>query len=233
MERVLILQNGIHGYLVNWVDQNFRSKGFEVDCYQSYANEFPSNIEGYSGVFISGGPNGAYEDIEWIHREHEIVESLASKKLPVFGSCFGSQIIASALCGRDQVFRRETCEVGYKWIQLHHPPQGDEILSGLDEKVYMYVYHNDDIKADHQDMNILGSTELCPNHIWRYRDYPIWGIQGHPEIVRDYAKEAFELNRERLIQDGADLDALFESIYDASEAEKLIENFIDICTVRS
>ena len=123
MSKVLILQNGICGYLVKWVDQNFRLKGFEVECYHAYSNEFPMNIEIYSGVFLSGGPNGAYEDIEWIHREHELIQDLASKRIPMFGSCLGSQILASALCGRDQVFRRDTCEVGYKWIHLHHPPQ--------------------------------------------------------------------------------------------------------------
>jgi len=229
MGKALLLQNGVHSYLVEWVGQRFRSKGFLVDRYLAHANEFPKDNEDYSAVFLSGGPNGAYEDIEWIHREHELIQDLASKKVPMLGSCFGSQILASALIGRDQVVKRDTCEVGYKWILLHHPPHGDELLTGLDNKVFMFVYHNDDVRASHPDMHILGSTEVCPNHIWRYREYPIWGIQGHPEIVREYALEAFDLNREKLIRDGADLNSMYASINNAAKAEKLVDNFIDSC----
>lgn len=97
--------------------------------------------------------------------------------IPMLGICFGSQILASALCGRDQVFRRSFCEVGYKWLNVSEAAASDPIANSLGDQVYMFVWHNDEVAADHPDMTILASTDLCPNHIWRYRDRPIWGFR--------------------------------------------------------
>ncbi len=229
MKKILFLHNGAKQYSPSRVDLRFAAAGFDVDYQWAAQGEFPARLDIYAGVWISGSPNGAYEDIDWIHREHEVIQELAKHLVPMYGSCFGHQILASALCGRDTVFKRSFCEVGYRWITLHHPPQGDPILRGLKNRTYMYVYHNDDVKADHPDMCILGSNEVCPNHIWRFRDLPFWGIQGHPELTKEQALQSFKESREKLIRDGADLDELYRTVDEQAEARAFVTNFIDFC----
>lgn len=226
--RILYLENGRQRYSISRVDLRFSEAGFQVDNYWAYAGDFPTHLD-YAGVFISGSPCGAYEDIDWIHQEHEIICNLARKGVPMLGVCFGSQIIASALCGRDQVFRRNRCEVGFKWIQLCRPHGQDELLDGLEDRVYMFVYHNDEVKADHHDMTILGYNEECPNHIWRFRNLPFWGVQGHPELTKEQALLSFQRNRQSFLQDGADIDALCREAHETPEAKKIIKNFMNIC----
>ena len=89
----------------------------------------------------------------------------------------------------------------------------------------MFVWHNDEVRADHPDMVVLASSPDCPNHVWRHRDAPAWGIQGHPEVDAAQARAWFDLSRERLEADGADVGALKRRAVDALEAKTLIRNF--------
>lgn len=223
--RLLYLGNGPKMQSVAKLDERFESWNLSVDRRWAYSGEFPDNLDGYDGIFISGSPHGAYEDIPFIRREHELIQEAAGREIPMLGICFGSQILASALCGRDQVFRRSFCEIGYKALPVTAAARNDTISADLGDSVTMFVWHNDEVRADHPDVTILASSDLCPNQIWRYRDAPIWGIQGHPEITREQASIWFEENRERMEGDGADVDALKASADDAAEAKTMLTRF--------
>ena len=111
---LLYLGNGRKMESLAKLGERFESWDVTVDRHWAYNGEFPDSLDGYDGIFLSGSPHGAYEDIPFIHREHDLIAEASAKDIPMLGVCFGSQILASALCGRDQVFRRDTCEIAYK-----------------------------------------------------------------------------------------------------------------------
>jgi GMP synthase-like glutamine amidotransferase len=162
-----------------------------------------------------------------------LIREAAERKIPMLGVCFGSQILASALCGRDQVFRREFCEIGYKDLEVTGAAGDDPVAGGLGQTVHMFVWHNDEVRADHPDMLILARSDLCPNQIWRWRNAPAWGIQGHPEITRAQAPIWFEQNRARMEKDGADVDQLMASADEAADAKTMLKRFADYVGERS
>ena len=230
---LLYLGNGTKLQSVAKLDERFESWGLKVDRHWAYHGAFPDTLAGYDGIFISGSPHGAYEDIPFIHREHELIQDAAAREIPMLGICFGSQILASALCGRDQVFRRESCEIGYKDLPVSEAAKDDPVAAGLGESVHMFVWHNDEVRGDHPDMTLLASSDLCPNQIWRYRDAPFWGIQGHPEITQAQAPVWFEENRARMAQDGADVDDLKAAAHEAAEAKTMLTRFADLVRERA
>ena len=230
---LLYLGNGRKFQSVAKLDERFEGWGLTVDRYWAYNGEFPKTLEGYDGIFISGSPHGAYEDIPFVHKEHDFIQSAAERGIPMLGICFGSQILASALCGRDQVFRREFCEIGYKDLPITKAAEEDAIAGGLSESVHMFVWHNDEVRGDHADMTILASSDLCPNQIWRWRDAPVWGIQGHPEITLEQAPIWFEENRKRMEIDGANVDELKTTADEAVEAKTMLTRFVDVVRTRT
>ena len=224
-KRLLYLGNGRKLQSVAKLDEWFEGWGLAVDRHWAFNGEFPDRLDSYDGIFLSGSPHGAYEDIPFIHREHELIRDAANQDIPMLGICFGSQILASALCGRDQVFRRDFCEIGYKDLPVTEAAESDPVACDLGESVHMFVWHNDEVRGDHPDMTIIAYSDLCPNHVWRYRDQPIWGIQGHPEITREQAPIWFEENRDRMEQDGADIANLKASADEAIEAKTMLTRF--------
>ena len=229
MNRLLYLLNGTNRSSAAKLEERFAGYGLTVDQYWAYGGEFPETLDGYCGVFLSGSPHGAYEDIPFIHREHDLIQAVAERGLPMLGICFGSQILGSALCGRDQVFRRRNCEVGYKALAMSSSAAADPLTAGTGDTLRMFVWHNDEVRADHPDMRILAATDDCPNQIWRYRDLPIWGIQGHPEINRAQALQWFEANRARFEADGADIAVLSADADDTQAAKEMLRRFASFC----
>lgn len=231
--RLLYLGNGPKMQSVAKLDERFESWGLGVDRFWAYNGEFPQSLDGYDGIYLSGSPHGAYEDVPFIHREHDVILDAAERDVPMLGVCFGSQILASALCGRDQVFRRSFCEIGYKDLPMTEAARDDVVAGGLGDSVHMFVWHNDEIRAEHPDITILASSDLCPNQIWRWRDAPAWGIQGHPEITRDQALLWFEEHRERMEKDGANIEELKVTADEAAEAKTMLTRFADFVKARS
>lgn len=229
MKPLLYLSNGPGKRSVARLEERFESCGLFVEQHWAFDGDFPENLTRYCGVFLSGSPHGAYEDIDFIHREHGLIKEAAERGLPMLGICFGSQILASALCGRDQVFRRPHCEVGYKTLELSSHSTRDPMTMSLGAAVRMFVWHNDEVRAEHPDMCVLAYSDECPNHIWRYRDGPIWGIQGHPEIDRAQAIAWFEQARPRLEADGAVIADLAADADDAAEAKTMLRAFAEVC----
>ena len=71
--RLLFLQNGTTRESVVRLDERFESWGLDVDRYWAFNGEFPERLLGYDGIYISGSPHGAYEDVPFINREHELI----------------------------------------------------------------------------------------------------------------------------------------------------------------
>ena len=72
-QRLLYLNNGTTLTSANKLDERFESFGLRVEKFWAFNNEFPSNLFDYDGIFISGSPHGAYEDISFINEEHELI----------------------------------------------------------------------------------------------------------------------------------------------------------------
>ena len=224
--RVAVIENGTSRDAGCDLVTQFESAGFQIEVFWAYGGEWPEDQDRFDAVLLSGSPHGAYEDIPFIHREHEFIRACAARRTPMLGVCFGSQILASALCGRDQVFRRSTCEVGYKWLDATGAGRRDPLTRGAGARMWMFVWHNDEVRGDHPDMNVLATTGDCPNHVWRFRDEPIWGIQGHPEVTKAASSSWFEGRRGRLAVDGADVDGLLAEAGDSVAGLRMLENFM-------
>ena len=70
---------------------------WEVTAYWVCKGEFPEDLNAYDGVMITGSPASAGEDAPWMLRLQALIRQIRAAEIPLFGACFGHQIIAKAL----------------------------------------------------------------------------------------------------------------------------------------
>ncbi len=63
---------------------------------------FPQDPSGFDGVMITGSPASVLDLAPWIARLEDLVREITDAKIPLFGACFGHQIIAKALGSKIQ-----------------------------------------------------------------------------------------------------------------------------------
>ena len=226
---LLFLNNTANPSAVPPILEQLRGDDLEMESAWAARSEFPQSLDGYAGAFVSGSPHSSYDREPWIEREHEVISELVRLGTPVMGICFGSQILASSLFGRDQVYRRSACEVGFTWLDVAPDANDDPVCAHLERRTRMFVWHNDDVRADHRDMQVLATSDACANHVWRHRDLPVWGVQGHLELTVPEAPRWFERSRARLEADGVDVDRLVDAAEDTAIARTMLERFLDVC----
>lgn len=227
--KLLFLYNEIRFKTTDLLPDLFRTNGFDLDIFWTGKGEFPASLEAYQAIYLSGSIANPGDPYPWIIRLEELLRDCANRGLPTLGSCFGSQILATALCGPDQVFRRNRCALGYTDIFLNHSAPDDPLLRGLGKSVRMFVWHNIQVKSDHPDMHILGYNTDCSNHVWRYKTLPIWGIQGHPELDPASARSMFVRYRRFFEKEDVSVAELSKIVEPNTEAIQLFLNFMDYC----
>lgn len=225
-------------YLDNWAqpqpttrfDTALRESGLEVLRLRTNAGEVPAGVD-FCGAYVSPSFNAAYDDESWIHEERVVLRRLADARVPMIGLCFGSQILASALCGRDQVVLRRDRERGYGSITLTDAARREDPLTrGMPATVPVFHWHEDEVRADHLDMQVLGFSADCANQIWRWRRGPVWGVQPHPEFDRRQVIDWFTANRAEFEAGGLDFEELARRADDNVIAARLIGNFLSYVT---
>lgn len=100
-----------------FVGDRFRTHGYAFDeCHREHPSEWPS-LEGHDLIVLLGSEWSVYwpEVAANVGAETALVQAAAQRGVPVFGVCFGSQILAHALGGA--VVRAAEPEIG--WYQVH------------------------------------------------------------------------------------------------------------------
>ena len=113
--------------------------------------------------------------------------SATSVRIPILGICFGGQLIAKAVYGRDAVGKMSRGEFGYRKIELIEQ-ETCPLFEGLPGTFYTVMSHNDCFRSD--EIRSLAKSEA-----WGIQAFQVaapdsdprpcvWGLQFHPEITR-------------------------------------------------
>ncbi len=227
--RLLFFHNSAHPAISDRLDEYFSDAGLDVDVRWAVNDEFPASLDPYGAIYFSGSPAGPWEPQPWIIREIEVIHEAARRGVPMLGTCFGSQILAYVLCGKDTVCRRNNYEVGFVSLFATPALADDPIGYSLPSSFPIFSWHQDEVVDSHPDMILLARSEVCGNHIWRHRTLPAWGMQGHPEVGGCHGRAWFEHYVHCLKSDGLPASLIPASDAAATktpDAMKLYDNFI-------
>jgi len=156
--------------------------GVPSDACRPPDDDVPADLAPYSHAILTGSEASILADTAWIVRACELTQALAARGVKLLGSCFGHQMLARALAGREFVRRTPTPEFG--WVELRTRGGGprDPIADALPARCHVYTSHFDEVFPAPPGWEVVADTAGCACAVVRHAGGRAWGIQPHPEI---------------------------------------------------
>ena len=126
-----------------------------------------------AAIILSGGPSSVYED-----GSPALDPEILELGVPIFGICYGFQILAHHLGGRvDKTGKKE-----YGGTDLTVNKSGT-LLGGQPLSQVCWMSHGDQVVQAPEGFDVLASTATTPVAAFESKERKIYGVQWHPEVV--------------------------------------------------
>ena len=183
--------SSIAGEFPEWLGTLLGDDGPPLVVFDATVGDLPKDPSDCDAYIISGSASSVYDDEAWIRDLEEFVRDVARSDVPVFGICFGHQVLAEALGGTV-----ERAENG--WGIGVHTMRVIEERSWMDpqiESIDLMMSHQDQVVGLPNNAVVLGSSDHCENYLVEFTPIAV-GIQGHPEFPASFARALYEDKRE-------------------------------------
>lgn len=135
-------------------------------------------------LVLSGGPSSVYEE-----GSPELDPAIFDLDIPLFGICYGFQVMAQALGG--EVAHTGGREYGRtEATVLNHT---DPLLAGQPARQVTWMSHGDQVRTAPPGFQVLASTEATPVAAFGDPVSKRYGVQWHPEVKHsEYGQDVLE-----------------------------------------
>ena len=130
----------------------------------------------FDGFVLSGSEKGVYDDTPWMEPLRRLLRAVRDCRKPVFGICFGHQIMADTYGGKAEL--RDLGEVA-----------GARRFTVMGREVDAHVWHQDQVTKVPPGARVQGGADYCPIGVLAY-DFPALSVQFHPEYTREFLSGA-------------------------------------------
>ena len=169
--------------LLKAADPGVRTFSVDVE-----GGEMPAAPDDADGWLITGSRHGAYEDHPWIPPLEAFLRACLEARVPVFGVCFGHQILAQALGGRVEKSAR-----GWGFgVQDYRVAGAPGWLAELGEGWAGFAVHQDQVEAVPAGARVLAGNAHCPVAALSFGpdDAPhAASVQSHPEFTAPFVHD--------------------------------------------
>jgi GMP synthase (glutamine-hydrolysing) len=188
--KILIIDNNI--MKDSWGCENLRQFARQVPAAtlsvrRAPEGDLPKSVQGYDRIVVSGSVTGACDQAPWIDRLLEFIRQAVEARKPYLGVCYGHQMLARALGGREAVRKAARAEFGWTQIKID---QKSPILAGLPKEFYSFSSHQDEVATLPSGAQITAHSEHCAIQSFSLKDAPAFGIQFHPEKLLDECEKS-------------------------------------------
>ncbi len=180
--------------------------------------------EGFAGVIVSGSAAMVTQRLDWSERSATWLREAAHADFPVFGICYGHQLLAHALGGTvgDNPAGREMGTVG---LSLLPPATDDPLFGDLPPAFPAQVTHVQTVLQPPQGATVLARSAGDPCHAFRW-GRSAWGVQFHPEFSTTHMRGYIQARREPVAAEGFDVDAMLQGVAAAPVARAVLRRFV-------
>jgi len=126
-----------------------------------------------AAIILSGGPSSVYEE-----GAPSIEAAIFEAGVPVFGMCYGFQLMARALGG--EVAHTGMSEYGRTPVSV---TASGTLLAGVPATHNVWMSHGDSVTQAPAGFEVLASTTVTPVAAFENLTTKLAGVQWHPEVL--------------------------------------------------
>jgi len=173
-----------------------------------------------AGIIVTGSPARVATRDPWMLRIEQSLRDFTTAGTPVFGICFGHQLLGNALGGKAEP-NPNGREIGTPVLELLKP---DELLEGIRDEPAVIMTHLDSVTVLPPGAVNLARTALEPNAAIRFAP-KVWGVQFHPEMDAAIVGDYIEDRREALVAEGMNPDEILAHRVRSSFGRRMLQKF--------
>jgi len=143
---------------------------------------------------------------------------------PLFGVCYGHQLMAQALGGHVD-FHPNGREMGSHRVRLLPGAESDPLMGGYPSEFPVHLTHMQTILRLPEGARSLARSDHDPHQIVRYGPNAV-STQFHPEFTPAIARACIERRTTALRDEGHNPEAMLSAIEAAPLARDLLQRFI-------
>ena len=176
-----------------------------------------------AGAFITGSAAMVTERATWSEHTAGWIRNAMDVQLPMFGVCYGHQLMAHALGGRVD-YLPDGREIGTLPIAWSAQAAGDRLATGLPPVFRAHTTHEQSVLEPPPGALVLAGSERDPHHLLRYGPSAV-SAQFHPEFNADVMRAYIQRKREAMRREGTDPQHVFRHVAATPVARRVLKLF--------
>lgn len=231
MKPILIIRTGRapdairarHGDFPHWFRLVAGLRRERVQLVDVAASETLPPPQAVAGAIITGSAAMVTERLPWSERTAGWIRDAMDAGLPLFGVCYGHQLMAHALGGRVDYLPGGR-EIGTQPIELSPRQEGDPLTRGIRDGFRAHTTHEQSVLDPPPGATILARSARDPHQLLRYGPNAV-SVQFHPEFNAEVMRAYIRRKHAELRREGADPDRIFNAVAATPMARRLLRQF--------
>jgi GMP synthase (glutamine-hydrolysing) len=220
-----------HGSFGHWIRVAAGLHGRQVRHCRVMEGEPLPPAAAHAGVLVTGSGAMVTERADWSERSADWLRDAAHAGLPLFGICYGHQLLAHAL-GGEVGYNPRGREMGTVPVAPSAAAANDPLLSGLGESFVAHTTHLQSVLQPPPQAQVLASSERDDCQAFRWGQ-AVWGVQFHPEFSAGMMRGYIQARSDALTSEGTCPRQLLEQVRPAPQARRVLRRFIHVAQARA
>lgn len=182
------------------------------------------DVRGYAGVLVTGSAAYVTDRADWSERSAAWLRGAVHGGTPVFGICYGHQLLAHALGGQVD-YNPAGRESGTIELSLDPAAGDDPLFKGLPSRFPAHATHLQSVLRAPDGAAVLARSPLDGCHAFRWGDRA-WGVQFHPEFATHHMRGYVRARAQCIVQHGGCARSIERAVTAAPLARQLLRRFV-------
>ncbi|WP_426661036.1 glutamine amidotransferase [Rhodanobacter aciditrophus] len=231
MKPVLIIRTGRapdairarHGDFPHWFRLGAQLPPRRLQVVDVAAGEALPSPGAVAGAIITGSAAMVTERAAWSEHAAGWIRAAMDAELPLFGVCFGHQLMAHALGGRIDYLPGGR-EIGTQAIARLDAGGGDPLVNRLPGSFRAHTTHEQSVLEAPPGAIVLARSARDPHQLLRYGPHAL-STQFHPEFSADVMRAYIRRKHADMQREGFDPQRSLREVAATPVARRLLQRF--------